>query len=144
LVRGRAIAVGLALFLVGCGSESASPVAPSSPGASTGLNGTWVQTNGDTRTWVLEQGGLQASGVAGFSQANHPSVGAISGTGGVLGAVSGGAFRFAETYEGLNIPSRPSPNNCYVDTEGSLGINGNTMRGTVTEPWDVPVSESAR
>ena len=51
----------------------------------------------------------------------------------MLGAVALGAFRFAETYESLNIPSRPSPNNCYVDTDGQLVVSGNTMRGPVTE-----------
>jgi hypothetical protein len=96
---------------------------------------------------VLEQGGIQASGTASFSQTNNVSVGALSGTGGVLGAVTLGAFRFAETYESLNIPSRPSPNYCYVDTGGQLAVNGNTMRGSVTETLacaGVRVSQATR
>jgi len=121
------------LLVVGCGSESTVPTAPSGLGGTADLRGTWVQVNGDTRTWVLDQGGIQAGGPASFSQSAYPSVGAVSGTGGVSGAVVFGAFRFAETYESLNIPSRPSPNNCYVDTDGQLVVSGNTMRGSVTE-----------
>ena len=97
------------------------------------IRGTWAQVNDDTRTWVLDQVGIQAGGTASFSQANTPGVGAVSGTGGVLGAVILGTFRFAETYESVNISSRPSPNYCYVDTDGQLAISGNTMRGSVTE-----------
>jgi hypothetical protein len=59
--------------------------------------------------------------------------GVVSGTGGVLGTVVFGGYVFAETYESLTIPSRPSPNNCYIDTHGQLTINGNTMTGSVTE-----------
>lgn len=108
------------------------PTAPSGSGGTADISGTWVQVNGDTRTWVLDHGGIQAGGTASFSHTN-PSVGAVSGTGGVLGAVVFGSFRFAETYESLSIPSRPSPNNCYVGTEGQLVVSGNTMRGSVTE-----------
>ncbi len=97
------------------------------------IRGTWAQVNDDTRTWVLDQAGIQAGGTASFSQANTPGVGAVSGTGGVMGAVMLGTFRFAETYESVNISSRPSPNYCYVDTDGQFAISGNTMRGTVTE-----------
>ena len=97
------------------------------------MRGTWIQVNGDVRMWVLDQGGIQAGGTASFSQSNNPSVGAVSGTGGVLGAVALGAFRFAETYESLTIPSKPTPNSCYIDTDGQLAVNGTTMRGTVTE-----------
>jgi hypothetical protein len=82
---------------------------------------------------VLEQGGIQAGGTASFSQSNHPTVGAVSGTGGVLGALVLDAFRFAETYETLSIPSQHAPNYCYIDTDGQLAVSRNTMRGTVTE-----------
>jgi hypothetical protein len=97
------------------------------------IRGTWNQVGDDTRTWVLDQVGMQAGGTASLSQANTPGVGAVSGTGGVLGAVVQGAFRFAETYEGMTVSSRPSPSNCYVNTDGLVAITGNTMRGSVTE-----------
>jgi hypothetical protein len=133
-MKSRVIASSLAALLgVGCSSESTGPTTPSPSGSPGDLRGTWVQVNGDTRTWVLEQSGIQAGGPASFLQSNHPIVGSVSGTGGVLGAVFLGSFRFAETYEGLNIPSRPSPNSCYLDTDGQLAISGSTMRGSVTE-----------
>jgi hypothetical protein len=120
-------------MLVGCSSGSPVPTAPSGSGGTSDISGTWVQVNGDSRTWVLDLGGFQAGGSASFSQASNPSVGAVSGTGGVVGAVIMGTFRFAESYVSLTIPSRPSPNNCYVDTDGQLAISGNTMRGSVAE-----------
>jgi hypothetical protein len=130
----RAIGFALAaVILAGCGSEDTIPTAPSTTGGTTNLRGTWAQVGGDTRVWVLDQGGIQGSGTASFSQQSHPSVGAVSGTGGVLGAVILGSFRFTETYEGLTIPSRPSPNYCYIDTEGQLALGGNTMSGSYTE-----------
>ena len=133
-MRIRAIGGGLAaVFLAGCSSDSAVPSAPSGSGGIAEIRGTWAQANGDTRTWVLDQIGIQAGGSASLSQADHPGVGAVSGTGGVLGAVTLGAFRFSETYESVNISSRPSPNYCYVDTDGQLAISGSTMRGSVTE-----------
>lgn len=133
-MKRRAISSALAAVLVvGCSSENTVPTAPSNSGGTADVRGTWVQVNGDTRTWVLDQGGIQAGGTATFSQSNNPSVGAVSGTGGVLGAVFLGRFRFAETYESLNIPSRPSPNFCSVDTDGELTVSGNTMTGSVTE-----------
>jgi hypothetical protein len=133
-MKGRVIASVLAAALgVGCSSESTGPTTPSASGGTADLRGTWVQVSGDTRTWVLEQGAIQAGGTASFSQSNNPSVGAVSGTGGVLGAVVLGSFRFAETYESLNIPSRPYPNNCYIDTDGQLVVSGSTLRGSVTE-----------
>jgi hypothetical protein len=122
-----------AVLLAGCSSGNAVPSAPSGSGGMVDIRGTWAQVNDDTRTWVLDQVGIQAGGTASFSKANAPGVGAVSGTGGVLGAVILGTFRFAETYGSVNIPSRPSPNDCYVDTDGQLAISGNTMRGSVTE-----------
>ena len=44
-----------------------------------------------------------------------------------------GTLRFAETYEGLSIPSRPAPNSCYIDIDGQLTVSGNTMTGSYTE-----------
>jgi hypothetical protein len=83
---------------------------------------------------MLEQGGIQAGGTASVSQANNPTVGgAVSGTGGVLGALTMAAYRFAESYESLTIASRPSPNFCSIDTEGQLTVSGNTMNGSYTE-----------
>src|SRR5262245_26073110 len=133
-MRGRAIAYALATAcLVGCGSGSPVPAAPSGLNETADVRGTWVQVNGDARTWVLEQVGIQTAGSASFSQSNNPAVGAVAGAGGVTGAVFQGAFMFAETYESLNIPARPSPNYCYVDTDGQLAVSGDTMRGSVTE-----------
>jgi hypothetical protein len=132
----RILAIGsalAALLLAGCSSDNAVPSAPGGSGGIADIRGTWAQVNDDTRTWVLDQAGIQAGGTASFSQVNTPGVGAVSGTGGVLGAVLLGTFRFAETYERVSISSRPSPNDCYVNTDGQLAISGNTMRGSVTE-----------
>ena len=132
----RILAIGSALaavLLAGCSSDNAVPSAPNGSGGMVDIRGTWAQVNEGTRTWVVSQVGIQAGGTASFSQANIPGVGSVSGTGGVVGAVILGSFRFAETYESVNISSRPSPNGCYVDTDGQLAVSGNTMRGTVTE-----------
>jgi hypothetical protein len=130
LATGSALA---AVLLAGCSSENAVPSAPGGSGGIVDVRGTWAQVNDGTRAWVLDQAGIQAGGTASFSQADVPGVGAVSGTGGVLGAVFVGTFRFAETYERVSISSRPSPNDCYVNTDGQLAISGNTMRGSVTE-----------
>jgi hypothetical protein len=120
------------------------------PGTGSGtadLNRTWMERGGDSRTWQLGQSGIQVGGAASFSQEAHPTVGAVSGTGGVLGAVTFSGFRFAETYEGHAIPSRSSPNNCYIDTNGQLAVSGNTMSGSYTETLGcagVRVSELTR
>ncbi|MBA3948634.1 MAG: hypothetical protein H0X44_01660 [Acidobacteria bacterium] len=82
---------------------------------------------------MIQQAGIQASGNASFSSTNYPGLGAVSGTGAVLGVLFVGGFRFSEIYEGLDIPSRPSPNHCYVETDGLLTIRGSTMTGSVTE-----------
>lgn len=118
--------------MTGCGSDDVSPTAPSPSTSTADVRGTWAQINGDTRTWVLDQGSIQVSGPASF-QSNHPSVGAVSGRGGVFAVWIVGTLRFAETYESLDIPSRPSPNFCSVGTDGQLTASGNTMRGVVTE-----------
>lgn len=133
-MNGRAIGSALvAVLLVCCGSKNTASTAPSGSGGTTDVRGTWVEVNGDTRTWVLDQAGIQAGGTASFAWASFPNVGAVSGTGGVLGGVVLGGFRFAETYESLSIPSRPSPNHCYASTDGQLTLSGNTMTGSVTE-----------
>jgi hypothetical protein len=44
-----------------------------------------------------------------------------------------GTFRFAEVYEKVDIPSMPSPNSCYVNSDGQLSASGTTMKGSVTE-----------
>ena len=120
----------MVLVLAGCGSGSTTPIGP---GGAPVLSGTWVQASGDTRTWVLEQGSFQAGGTASFSSGNYPGLGEVTGTGYVLGAAILGGFRFEEVYETLQIPSKPSPNNCHIDTEGHLSVGGNAMTGTVTE-----------
>ena len=115
----------------GCGSSSTAPAAPTVP--TVDISGTWTQVGAGTRTWTVSQSGIQAGGAATFSQDDHPDLGAVSGTGGVLGAVAFGSFRFAETYGRLSIPSRPDPNGCYMDTDGQLVISGDSMTGSYTE-----------
>jgi hypothetical protein len=135
-MRGRGIVSALAaVLMVGCGQVSSFPTAPSDSGGTVDVRGTWVQVSlsGDTRTWVLDQSGLQAGGTASFAQADRPSVGALSATGGVVGMVFLGTFRFAEVYEKVDIPSMPSPNSCYVNSDGQLSASGTTMKGSVTE-----------
>jgi hypothetical protein len=97
------------------------------------IAGTWTQVGPDTRTWTLIQQGPQAVGQANLSHENVPDLGAVSSRGGVLGTVILGTFTFAETYEGVSISSRPSPNSCYIDTDGRLTISGNTMTGSYNE-----------
>src|SRR4051794_39949165 len=78
---------------VGC-SGSASSTNPSGPITATNFVGTWVQTDG-TRTWTLAAGSsgvgqttvIQAGGPATFVQSSHPSFGAMSARGGVLGTI---------------------------------------------------------
>lgn len=121
------------VFLVGgCGSGSSEPTPPGSDETSD-LRGTWVQTNGETRTWVLNQSDTQANGTTSYSQLLSPNVGTVSGTGRVSGTVSQRAYRFTETYQGVTIPSRPSATTCTLDADGQLAISGNTMRGSVRE-----------
>lgn len=129
-MRAHVVAGPLMLALAGCGSGGTTPTGP---GGATDLRGTWVQASGDARTWVIEQGAIQTGGTASFASGNDPGAGEVTGTGAVLGIVILGGFRFAEVYETLDIPSRPSPNNCYLDTDGHLSVGGDTMTGTVTE-----------
>ena len=86
-MRIQAIGGVLAAALLGCGSQSTEPTAPSNTAGAADVRGTWFQANGDMRTWVLEQGGIQAGGTASFSPSNNPGVGAVSGVGGVTGAL---------------------------------------------------------
>ena len=142
--RWASCAVTLALFCTGAASCSgASSTNPSGPVTANDLVGTWVQTDG-ARTWTLSAGsspfgqttGIQAGGPATLVQSNHPSFGSVSARGGVLGSMVVGltGFQFAETYDSLSTPLYPfPPNDCYIDTEGQVTLNGNTLTGTVTE-----------
>ena len=114
--------------VAGCGGNI--PASPPTPVVSD-LTGTWTQVGG-TRTWTLTQGGLQAGGPSSFSQDDNPSFGAVTGSGGVMGAIVFGAFTFGETYERLSGPSLPSQS-CYIDVSGQLAITGNSMTGSYTE-----------
>jgi hypothetical protein len=116
----------------GTGTTPAAPT-PSSVQGANDINGTWVEVGGGTRTWTITQSSISAGGPARFSQSDNPHFGVVSGNGGVTGAVVFGAFMFAETFESLTIPSRPSPNSCYIETDGRLTINGNRMTGSYTE-----------
>ena len=124
----------LGSLVVGCSSGGAPTSPTPAPGlGSSDITGTWVEVGGGTRTWTLSQVSVSAGGSASFSQTDNPHFGGVSGSGGVSGAIVLGAFMFAETYPGLTIPSRPSPNFCYIDTDGRLTISGNRMTGSYTE-----------
>jgi hypothetical protein len=70
---------------------------------------------------------IQLSGKATFAQDNHPTFGSVSGRGGLLGAVVLGSAHFAESYD-VTTPLFPSPpNDCYIDTDGGLVLDGDTM-----------------
>ena len=122
------------MAMVGCSSGDTAPTPPSAS-ATIDITGTWVQEGADRREWSLTQSGIVAGGAASFAEQNSPTIGAVSGTGGVQGAVFSGMFRFAETYETLSIPAQPSPNYCSSDTDGQLAISGSgsTMTGSYTE-----------
>jgi hypothetical protein len=125
--------VGLLLASIGvaaCGGSS-SPTSPTTPPATTNIAGAWTQVGG-TRTWSLTQVGVQVGGSTSFSQDNNPTFGAVSGTGGVVGAATFGTFTFAETFERLSLSSRPNLD-CYVDVNGQLTISGDSMTGSYTE-----------
>lgn len=122
-----------AVLLVGCSSGNTDPTPSDGADETSDLRGTWIQTNGETRTWVLSQSDNEASGPATYSQLLSPNVGTVSGTGRVSGAVSQSAYRFTETYQDVTIPSRPSATTCALDADGQLTISGNTMRGSVRE-----------
>jgi len=118
---------------MGCSSDDAGPTQPSGPNEAADIRGTWVQTNGETRTWVLSQSDNQARGAATYSQLLSPNVGTVAGTGRVSGTATPRTYRFAETYQGVSIPSRPSAASCSLDADGELRISGNTMSGSVRE-----------
>jgi hypothetical protein len=132
VMRRASCVVLVSVLLAACGSGN-GPASPTPGGQPASLSGRWVEIGGGSRTWTLEQGSIQAGGPASFSQRDNPNFGVVSGTGGVLGTVFSGSFMFAETYESLVVPSRPSPNSCYIDTNGQLSINGDAMTGSYTE-----------
>lgn len=131
--RGALVSTLAVSLLAGCGSGATEPTPPGGPGAMADVRGAWVQTNGQTRTWTLDQSISQASGTAAYAQLHSPNIGVVSGTGRVSGAVSERTYRFVETYQSVNMPSRPSATSCSLDVDGELTINGNTMRGTIRE-----------
>jgi hypothetical protein len=130
-MRGRLSSLAFAATLcVGCEAQTATPIAPTSTGSTVDISGTWVQVEGGgTREWTVDQAGGRAT----FAQTDHPTLGDVTGAGGVFGAAVLGSYRFAETYEGLTTSASTTLRGCYLDTAGDLRINGATMTGVVTE-----------
>jgi hypothetical protein len=100
-----------------------------------------VQDDGGGRSWnlvaVANQTSvgleIQLSGTATFVQDNHPTFGSVSARGGLLGAVVLGSVHVAESYS-VTTPLFPSPpNDCYIDTDGGLILNGDTMTVSLNE-----------
>lgn len=133
MLKGALAASLVVAIFAGCGAGGTTPTPPGGPNETMDLRGTWVQTNRESRTWVLGQTDAQASGSANYSQLLSPNVGTLSGTGRVSGTVTTRAYRFTETYQNVTIPSRPSAVTCTLDAEGELTISGDTMRGSVRE-----------
>jgi hypothetical protein len=130
----RAAAIALALAAAGCGGASGPQTSPSTPVLpTTDVAGTWTQVSGPgTRTWNLSQASIQIAGQATHADSNHPTFGPMSTSGGVVGFFLLGSLQFAETYERLVVTDSKYAF-CYIDTSGTLAINGNTMTGSYAE-----------